>query len=1239
MSDIHIHNTNKHVVYREQFKKLYEIIKKNNINIVTIIGDLFENYVDLSNESKILAGEFLNRLSEICDEVIVVPGNHDIRKKNLNRVDSIKTIVKLINNKKVTYFNKSDFFKDKLFDIVWVNHSHIEKQINPWFDITHNIIKDNFYIDLFHDPVYGSSTDTGSVFKSSKLKTTKDFKGDITLLGDIHKHQALDNKKRVVYPSSLIQQDFGESLEHGCVIWTLKSKNDISWEFINIPNDYTFVNLYIDEDVDYDNLNLNSPSSKYMDIKVHWKDYSSNITTENEIKIRNYITNKFNTQKIKFDKTYIYTDIASSKMLSESLDLSDINIQTEIFNEYLKDQKYKELDIIEIMKIDEIINSRLTINKKRTNITWCIDKFWFSNFKSYGDDNIVDWKNEDGIYQIHGVNKQGKTTILDAITYILYGKTTTTLSSEKHGDNRYINNKRDLDYCMGGAVIDIDGEKYTIQRRTERKWNRTKTGLSSCSTTLEYYNDENISDDNKMTDEVETKTQKLIDLVLGEFKDFIRLSFTNADNLNDTLSQNRSVFMDNIIRDAGYDIFELKLDEFKKYKKELSEEKLLVDVTHSKELIKELNNDAKDIKNKIVANLSEIKTFDKELEINNENRDNLNKKLNDIDLSLMTFDEELNLTSIKNYNSKIKEHEIQGVILDREIEKLPSEFNSDKLDKLKIDLKKTNLKISERKDEISTISNLITESETKKERVLTKIEQFKESEIKKLLSEINSNNLKIQVIKNDKNEIINNYLRELTSKIQKIELDKKEKSNEIKLLQKDGLVYKKSNEELDVEIEDLEDSTSCPTCGREYDKNDPKFEEHLNHLNDKILSLKIKKNNNDKKIADLVDKYKLMKPMLSEFDVNISEIEDEKSEIKKGVFNDKIKTELKKIGSVKLIKQENILLNNKIDSINNNIFEGLDELKDKIEKGKKLLNTIEKEKIDNQKVIINLRSEISSFNLDGIEHDVSIEEKIKDSFELQKQKISKKENILLSIENFKFKIKELENEIKTYNDNKYKIDENKITQLSIDRINEKIIIIKDNIKEFTQDNINKEKDILLKEKEIENIKIKIKQYLKQKKTEELLKEYQKCVSRDGLPTYLLKKSRYLINNELNDLLSNVDFTLFLDDNLVLRMSSDGRLDVSQNAIESSGMERTFCSLSLKMALRQININSKCELIVMDEIMGKLIGDSIKEFIEFLDVIKSKVKKLIIIEHVHPINYDYLITVKKDDKLISNLELD
>lgn len=1236
-ADIHIRNIERHEEYQIIFKKIYDELNNIKPDRIVIVGDLFESFIEISNEAKIIAGELLNNLAKIA-KVIITRGNHDIRKKNTNRVDSVETIIKLINNPNIEYYNKTDFYKDN--NITWVVYEHTDKNNDPWL----NKVKDvnQIYIGLFHDPIQDSSTDVGKIFNDPKLYKDINYfkKNDFLLLGDIHKRQFFRKNKSAAYPGSTIQQDFGEKVEnHGFLIWNIETSTNFKVDEYNIENEHSFVNLYVNEMTDYDNLSLSAKNyASDVEIKVHWKDYSSNINTINEKKIRDYIKNKFNTTKVKFDKTYIYNDVVSSKMLSESLDLTDTQVQTSIFKEYLEEQKYKKDDIDEILKIDDIINKRLHLTNNKTNIEWSIDKFWFSNFKSYGDDNEINWKDVDGIYQIHGINKEGKTTILDAITYILYGKTTTTLSPEKFGDSRYINNKRNLDYCLGGAVIDVNGEKFVIQRKTERVWNKNKTTLTSCPTTLDFYKDEIISEDNKLTGEVKRKTQESLDLILGELKDFIRLSFTNADNLNDSLSETRSVFMDNIIRDAGYDIFETKLDEFKEYKKELSEEKLIVDVQQSEADVINLKENIKELNEEINLNKSKIEEFEIELKNNNSDRDEFNKKLNNIDSTMISFDENINLNSIDNYNSKINESNIQIVILDREIKSLPLQFDNTKLNNLKIKLKETNEKISERKDEISNIRGIITESENKKDKVLSKIKELKESEIKKLLLKISDNDLKIQIVKNEKESIINKEINLITSNLQSIELEKNEISNKMKLFQKDGLNLKNLNDNLDKEIQELKNSSKCSACGRAFDKNDPDYTEHLAHLEEKVNQLLIKKQDNESKIQKLLNEYKKLKNLLPDLELKESDLKEKRENLKQGIFSDEIKEKLRQIGSAKLLKEENLKIKNIIDEIKNNNFDNVTVLKENISKGNQLLKNIEKSKEENLLVIKNIESELRNFNIEGIEQDINIEEKLKENYELRNKKISQKDNLLLSMENFNLKIKELKSEIEKYQEYKLKIEENKTIQFSIDRIDEKILIIKENIKELTQENIEIEKDILIKENEIDLISTKIRKYLKQKKRDELLKEYQKCISRDGLPTFLLKKSIHLINKELNDLLSNVDFTLFFDENLILRMSADDRLDVSQNAIESSGMERTFCSLALKIALRQINVKSKPTFICLDEIMGKLIDSSVQQFVDFLEQLKTKVKKIIIIEHVHPIDYQCLINVKKDNKLVSSLDI-
>ena len=1234
-ADVHIRNIERHEEYRKVFQKIYTKLIEIKPDRIVISGDLFESFIEISNEAKIIAGDFLNTLSSIAD-VVITRGNHDIRKKNINRVDSVQTIIKLINNPKITYYNKSGFYQDD--QITWVVYDHVEKDIDPWLKQVKD--KEQIYIGLFHDPIQNSSTDVGKVFNDTKYRDISFFKNnDYMMFGDIHKRQYFRKNKSAAYCGSTIQQDFGEKVEgHGFLFWKIESPTKFEVEEYDIPNDHTFVNLYLDENTDYENLKLKvNEISSDAEIKVHWKDLSSNINTANEKEIRDFIKEKLNTTKVKFDKTYVYNDIISSEMLSESLDLTDTDVQNTIFKEYLEEQKYKKEDIDEILKIDNIINDRLQLSVNKTKIEWSIDKFWFSNFKSYGDDNIVDWKDTDGIYQIHGVNKQGKTTILDAITYILFGKTTTTLSPEKFGDNRYINNKRELDYCLGGAVIDVNGEKFVIQRKTERVWNKNKSALTSCPTTLDFYNSEIIDEKNKQTGEVKKKTQDKLNEILGDIKDFIRLSFTNADNLNDSLSETRSVFMDNIIRDAGYDIFETKMEEFKEYKKELNEEKLIVNIQESEARIEDLNIEIEEEKIQIDSKKELISNFEIELKKHNENKDDLNKKLNVIDSSMASFDEELNLNSIENYQSKINESNLQITILDRDIKNLPSVFDATKLDKLKIKLKETNDKISERKDEIAKMKNLNTESDNKKDKVLSKIKELKDAEIKKLQLKISDNELKIQVIKNQKESIVNDEILKITTELQKIELEKSDISNKMKLLQKDGINLKNVNDELDVEIENLKNSTSCSACGRPFDKNDPEYSDHLAHLEDKINQLLAKKEDNNVKIQKFLNDFKVLKSSLPEFELKENELKENRNNLKQGIYTDNIKEKLSSIGSTKQLKQENVDIQKNIDEIKNNNFENTTTLKENISKGNQLLKNIEKSKSDNIQVIMNIESELKSFNVEGIENDIVIEEKLRENVELRNKKLSQKDNLNLSIENFNFKIKELQSEIDKYQDFKVKIEENKNIQFSIDRISEKILIVIDNIKELNEDIVDSEKSILITENEIDTIKTKIKKFLKQKKKEELLKEYQKCISRDGIPSYLLKKSIHLINKELNDLLTNVDFTLFFDENLVLRMSADDRLDVDQPAITSSGMERTFCALALKIALREINVKSKPTFIVLDEIMGKLVDSSVQEFIDFLDTLRNKVKKIIIIEHIHPINFDVMIDVKKDNH-ISSLSL-
>jgi DNA repair exonuclease SbcCD nuclease subunit len=98
---------------------------------------------------------------------------------------------------------------------------------------------DQLYVALYHGTLYKSTTNVGWTNDDEHSFKTSDFKDyDIVMLGDIHKFQYLNKEKTIAYPSSLIQQNYGESINyHGMIEWNVKTKKG---KFIQVPNNYVY---------------------------------------------------------------------------------------------------------------------------------------------------------------------------------------------------------------------------------------------------------------------------------------------------------------------------------------------------------------------------------------------------------------------------------------------------------------------------------------------------------------------------------------------------------------------------------------------------------------------------------------------------------------------------------------------------------------------------------------------------------------------------------------------------------------------------------------------------------------------------------------------------------------------------------------------------------------------------------------------------------------------------------------
>jgi DNA repair exonuclease SbcCD nuclease subunit len=254
LADIHLRTYRYHDEYNEVFENLYREIQNvletydyEDTRIV-IVGDIFHQKITISNESLLMCSRFFKRLAEIAP-LVIVAGNHDLLENNQDRLDSITPVVGLLDNDNIQYLKGSECYEDG--NIVWCNYSVFEGCRRPDIDTARMTYgSDKKYIGLYHAPLIGAKTDVGYKFESGTPLDV--FNGcDAVLCGDIHLRQIITSDIPVVMPGSLIQQDFGESVNnHGFLVWDVET---LTFEAIDIENPYKFYTFEVNGIDDIDN--------------------------------------------------------------------------------------------------------------------------------------------------------------------------------------------------------------------------------------------------------------------------------------------------------------------------------------------------------------------------------------------------------------------------------------------------------------------------------------------------------------------------------------------------------------------------------------------------------------------------------------------------------------------------------------------------------------------------------------------------------------------------------------------------------------------------------------------------------------------------------------------------------------------------------------------------------------------------------------------------------------------------
>lgn len=473
-------------------------------------------------------------------------------------------------------------------------------------------------------------------------------------------------------------------------------------------------------------------------VRVQWNDKWENYSKEKERDIIKHVKNKYGVSSVKVDFTAT-NKINLGVANMENGDVENINspeVQEKIIVNWLKENRI-DIALPDIKRLNKRVEDRLIDFNNTKDNKWVIKSLTVENFLSYGEKTHFDFDKLKGITLISGRNFAGKTTILNAIMYLLYN----TTEKNKVADE-VINRFNDAEFARVSGELIIDDVEYLLVREVRRKYKKDRSSYTT-STSLKFltknpegvYEEMDKEEDRKATD---TKIKEYI----GNLNEFLMTIVCTGDNIFDIIKAKPTERGQLLSRFLGLEIYEKK----EKVAKEIySEWKVKADIHKysSIDLQKDIDDGTIAIAN-LELEITEHKTelspilFTKQV-LQGELTELQGYYNNDIDASLSNFSEQDFINNI--------------AALRRNVQNKQVELSQTK-DKLKTDLEEFNDSAFEQnKQKIKLINDeqLATTTEIKKnERDIITIE-YKVKDIegdnKFITSELNTLRATIKQLK------------------------------------------------------------------------------------------------------------------------------------------------------------------------------------------------------------------------------------------------------------------------------------------------------------------------------------------------------------------------------------------------------------------------------------------------------------------------------------------------------------
>ena len=565
IADIHFRGLTRHDEYRESFEDFFEQIAKLSPDIIFVGGDIVHSKTQgISPELIDILTWWFKGMAKIAPTHIIL-GNHDGLISNKHRQDAITPIINAINDERLCLYKKSGIYPTGIDGFNWGVFSCFDEE--SWEDVKPTA--EDINIALYHGGVIGSTTDIN--WDIDGEVETSFFDGfDFAFLGDIHRKQYLDEEKRIAYPGSTIQQNYGEDPGKGFLFWEIENKDVFTSTFYPVKHTKPFVTI------DWcGTVSTTLESTKEIQDGSRFRVRSNFQIPQAEIK---QLYAELKNQKDAAEIVFKLDEAQATQIEEDSESLVDFNFRDPtnilgLLKQYHQNQKITDEEWLQIEELLKKYCSDISKNDSPRNIKWSIKKIEFENTFSYGKENLINFDSLNGIIGLFGRNRSGKSSIPGSLMYGLFNSTDRGAIKNLH----IINSRKG--HCRTAIDFTVNGVGYRAERQSVKHQNRK--GVVNAATHLNLFQTDSEGNSIKdMSGEQRRDTDKALRDLIGTREDFLLTSFASQGEMNAFIKHRATKRKEILANFLDLDIFEKMLA---LAKEDSAEIKVLLDRAPSRE--------------------------------------------------------------------------------------------------------------------------------------------------------------------------------------------------------------------------------------------------------------------------------------------------------------------------------------------------------------------------------------------------------------------------------------------------------------------------------------------------------------------------------------------------------------------------------------------------------------------------------------------------------------------------------